>query len=588
MKTIGSSILEMSARNASRVAIKFKRDDVWKEVTWPEYYTDVELVGAGLMRLGVQAGDRVAIMANTRHEWAVCDLAIIGIQAVSVPIYQNNLPQDIEFILNDSESTVFIFENRKLLKTWISIKEKCPSVKTVISMEPIESPDIIGFDKLRELGREQLKKSPLCFRRKCEDISLDHIATIIYTSGTTGNPKGVVLTHLQVMSEVTEVIPACGVTADETSLCFLPFAHVLGRVELWSHVHIASTLAYAESIERIRNNLLEVRPTFIVAVPRIFEKIHAGIMAQVGNDNFKSHVFTWATGVGRRVSELKQAQRSIPIGLSTQYFLAKKLVLKKITDAFGGNIKFALSGGAPLGRELATFFHAAGILILEGYGLSETTAAICVNTPDHYEFGTVGRPAGDVQIKIAADGEILVKSAKVMMGYHKNVAADSESLKDGWLYTGDIGEFTARGSIRITDRKKDLIKTAGGKYVAPQKIQGLLQTSPLIGNTVIHGDERKYIVALLTLDRNYAENWAKKNSVSYDQWHDLIKDKNINEQVKSSIDEINKQLSSWETIKKYFILPIEFSVEGGELTPSLKVKRKALEKRYQKEIESLY
>ncbi len=596
-KTIGQAIIEMGKRDSQKPAVKYRQDNHWQSLSWQQYLSEVESLGAGLLKLGIEPDDKVGLMSNTRFEWGVCDLAILGCHGVTIPIYQNNVPDDIVYIINNSGAKIFFFENHYLFKIWNDIKEKCLSVKWAVSIEPIETlgsaaeadPSIIDFQSLKKTGSELLGKEPLCFQRKCESLLPTDIATIVYTSGTTGVPKGAVLTHTQIMSEVSEVIPICGVTHEDTSLCFLPLAHVMGRVEHWAHVEIGFTLAYAESIERIRPNLLEIKPTFIVAVPRIFEKIYTSILGQVSTPGLRSNLFKWAVQVGKRVSEFKQTRQTIPVDLLTQYIAAKKLVLNKVTDAFGGNIRFAISGGAPLSKEISSFFHGAGILVLEGYGLTETTAAIAVNTPFLYQFGTVGKPVGDVKIKLDDDGEILIRSDKVMKEYYNNPEATAEVFTaDGWFRSGDIGEFTESGCLRITDRKKDLIKTAGGKYIAPQRIENLLKLNPIIGNVLIHGDEKKYIVALVTVDRQYVENWAKQNKVPYKKWQELTLKAAVVDLVRKAITDTNRQLASWETIKKYLILPQEFTIEGGELTPSMKVKRKALDKKFVHEIQSLY
>jgi long-chain acyl-CoA synthetase len=362
----------------------------------------------------------------------------------------------------------------------------------------------------------------------------------------------------------------------------------MGRVEHWGHVYIGWTMAYAESIEKIRYNLPEIQPTVMVAVPRIFEKVYSAILAQVETQALRKKIFDWAMEIGRQISYKKVTHQLIPLKLLLQYEAAKKLVLNKVSEAFGGKLRFAISGGAPISKDLAQFFHAAGILILEGYGLTETTAAIAINTPYNYRFGSVGRPVGEAKIKIAEDGEILVKSHKVMKEYLKDPKNTAEVLKDGWFHTGDIGEVLPSGDIRITDRKKDLIKTAGGKYVAPQKLEALLLNNPLISHALIHGDQKKYIVALVTLDRLYLEKWAQEKDWTYNKWTDLAEHPDVIEAVRETVNKANSQLASFESIKKFKILPQEFTVEGGELTPSLKVKRKLLDKRFHEVIESLY
>ncbi|HWU44547.1 MAG TPA: AMP-dependent synthetase/ligase, partial [Bdellovibrio sp.] len=407
-------------------------------------------------------------------------------------------------------------------------------------------------------------------------------------SGTTGRPKGVVLTHLQAISEVSEAFPFAGANDKDISLSFLPYAHILGRIEHWGHLFIGYTMAYAESLEKVRGNLTDIRPTIMVSVPRIFEKIYAAIWAQIQTQPLKLKLFNWAFTIGKEVGEYKMNGQSLPLDLLLKYQLAHKLVLSKISDAFGGRLRFAISGGAPISKDIALFFHSAGILILEGYGLTETTAAITVNTPFNYRFGSVGRPIGEVKIKIAEDGEILIKSDKVMKEYYKNPQATKEVFTDGWFHTGDIGEILPGGDLKITDRKKDLIKTAGGKYVAPQRLEGLLKMCPYITNVLIHGDQKKYIVALLTVDRPGLEKFAKEKGVAYKDWNELVKGSFVNEIIRKAVADANSQLASYESIKKYLILPNEFTVEDGELTPSLKVKRKVLDVKFRDQIESLY
>ncbi|WII72868.1 long-chain fatty acid--CoA ligase [Bdellovibrio sp. 22V] len=587
--TLADCILNMRSRDPHDVAVKFKTNGTWISKNWSDYYQDVETVGSALLSLGIKPGDRVAIMANTRYEWSVMDLAIFGIKAITVPIYQNNTPEDVEYILNNSESRILVCETRGPLKTFDSIKDKTPKVEKVIVFEDTcPNPDAITWNRLREIGKTYLQSHPNKYSELCATITPEDTATILYTSGTTGKPKGVVLTHLQAFSEVSEAFPFCGASPKDTSLTFLPYAHILGRIEHWGHLFIGFTMAYAESLEKIRNNLIDIRPTIMVSVPRIFEKIYGAIWAQVQTQPLKMKLFTWALEVGKKVGEYKMSGQILPLDLLVKYELARKLVLSKITDAFGGRLRFAISGGAPISREIAMFFHSAGILILEGYGLTETTAAITVNTPFNYRFGSVGRPIGEVKLKIAEDGEILVKSDKVMKEYYKNPEATAAAFTDGWFHTGDIGEILPGGDLRITDRKKDLIKTAGGKYVAPQRVEGLLKLSPYVAHVHVHGDQKKYIVALLTLDRPSVEKLAKEKGVPFEKWETLVSSPFVQELARKAVSDANAQLASFESIKKYLVLPIEFTVEGGELTPSLKVKRKVLDQRYKDKIDELY
>ncbi len=587
--TLGKSILEMRHREPKKEALKFKIGKTWISKNWPEYYKDIETAGSALLALGIEPGDRVAIMANTRYEWSVMDYAILGIKAITVPIYQNNTAEDVEFILNNSQARILITESNGPLKIFQSVKYKCKSVEKIILMDELStSQDCLSWKGLQELGERFLEKNPLLYRNLCESLITSDVATVIYTSGTTGKPKGVVLTHLQAISEVSEAFPFVGATDQDISLTFLPYAHILGRVEHWGHIYIGYTLAFAESIEKIRSNLIEIQPTFMISVPRIFEKIYSAVWAQIQTQPLRLKLFEWALLVGKKVGECKMSGEVLPLDLFLKFELAKKLVLHKITDAFGGRLRFAISGGAAISKDIALFFHSAGVLILEGYGLTESTAAITVNTPFNYRFGSVGRPIGEVKIKIADDGEILVLSNKVMKEYYKNPEANLEAFTDGWYHTGDIGEVLPSGDIKITDRKKDLIKTAGGKYVAPQRVEGLLMLNPYVSHALIHGDQKKFIIALITLDRPSVQKLAKEKNISFSNWEDLVKTAFVSEIGRKAVADANAELASFESIKKFLILPDEFTVETGELTPSLKVKRKALDNKFKPQIESLY
>jgi long-chain acyl-CoA synthetase len=380
------------------------------------------------------------------------------------------------------------------------------------------------------------------------------------------------LTHEQILSEVEDLVKAFPISEQDSTLSFLPYAHVLGRSEMWLHTYLGFTINFAESIERMKANLAEVSPTIIIGVPRIFEKINAGLMTQIEGHPLRKHLFNWLSGARDPITGL----------------VADKLLFSKLRQGLGGKLRFVVSGGAALDKSLAQFFKRAGLLILEGYGLTETTGAIIVNTPEAYEFGTIGKPFGDVEVKLGVDGEILIRSKKVMKGYYKDEAATQEVLKDGYFATGDIGEWTEDGFLKITDRKKDLIKTAGGKYVAPQKLEAMLKSSPLISNVLIHGDRRKYVVALVTLNEPYAKRLAKERGWTYRDFKALTQNPELSDTVRKTIAQINTGLASYETIKSFAILPEDFTVEKGELTPSLKVKRKFADKKYSEVIDSLY
>lgn len=590
VKTICDCVLQMPHRGTDKTAVLTKVHRRWQEVSWTQYYDKIVAAGSGLLALGVQPHAKVAIMSNTRFEWSIADYAVLGCQAVTIPVYQTVTTADLQHILSNSEAEILFLETRAMLKQFLQIREHCPQVKKVICIDPVRDSDIefMTWDEFMALGAQEKYRWAAEFKKRCEATTRQDIATILYTSGTTGLPKGVVLTHEQIMSEITEAFPHLGVTEDDCTLSFLPYAHVMGRIEHWGHMIVGFKMAYAESIERIRGDLVDIKPTIIIAVPRIFEKVYSAIHAQLGNNVLRTQIFQRALKIGQEFSQLKIDRKPIPWKLFVEYQVAQKLVLNKVKEAFGGKMRFAVSGGAPISKDVAMFFNACGIIILEGYGLTETTAAICANTPYNYHFGSVGRPIGDVQIKIAEDGEILVKSKKVMREYYKNSEATEQAFTNGWFHTGDIGELLPSGDLKITDRKKDLIKTAGGKYVAPQHLENLLKMHSFISNILIHGDQKKYIVALITLDPQFLKNFATEKGLSYQDLSSLTQNPTVLEMVRKAVAETNTKLASFETVKRFAILPHEFTVESGELTPSLKVKRKVLDVKYKRQLEALY
>ncbi len=598
--TVCHKFLETSTKYATRLAVMYKRGGRWNELNWSAYRALVESIAAGLQTLGVRKGDRVAILSNTRLEWAATDLAILGLGAITIPIYQNSTPEDLSFILENSKTKILICESPAQLKKLTELLKPLKSIEKIICFESApkadgqlaqKSIDASGYVTLEDVqfrGETALKHSPTLYELALRELNLNDTATIIYTSGTTGRPRGVVITHTQALSEVSDAFPLLGVTVRDRSLCFLPYAHILGRVEIWGHGLTGYTMAFAEGIDRLKDNLVEVKPTIMMAVPRVFEKIYNGILAQAEVSTLKSKVFHWALATGREMSQYKVEKQPVPLELALRYRLAKKLVFDSISDRMGGRLRFAICGGAPMSRSIAEFFHAAGLLILEGYGLTETTAAVAVNTPFDYRFGTVGKGIGDVRFKIADDGEILVHSKKVMKEYLDDPVATAEVLIDGWFHTGDIGELSTEGYLRITDRKKDLIKTAGGKYVAPQKLEGLLKSSRFISQVHIHGDQKKYIVALLTLNMDSLRTWAQDNDIATKSRDELVANPKVKELLKAAVAETNSHLASFETIKNFALLPRDFTIESGELTPSLKVKRKVVDQNYKNMIDALY
>ncbi len=527
-----------------------------------------------LKSLGIQSGDHIAIMSNNCVEWALTDLASQCLGAVTVPIYPNASDQDLAHILHSTQpKLIFLGDDRQLSRL-----SKTQSENVILFRSNSRSKSDEGnlfWTKIDE-AMKSVNADSKDFFSACEKIGLKQTVTIVFTSGTSGRPKGIVLTQTQVLSEIKDIATVFPISSKDLTLSFLPYAHILGRVEMWLSSYAGFTLAFCESIDLIRRYILEVSPTVLIAVPRIFEKIYGSVISRLNG-----HYLT------RIVHEVEQRGFLGSLVVAPARVLLQKQIKERLRDALGGQLKYAISGGAPLSKEVSEFFHRCDVLLLEGYGLTETTGAICVNTPDDYHFGTVGRPLPDVKIKLDVDGEILVKSKKVFD--HMLDENDEKKIdEDGFFATGDIGEWTPNGFLRITDRKKDLIKTSGGKYVAPQRIENLFKKYPLIAQSLVFGDQRKFIVALLTLDLTELKSFAHQRKIPFSKAVDLVHSPVVAKEVEEIVRQVNAELAGFESIKRFRILNEELSVERGELTPSLKVRRKFCEEKFKSEIESLY
>lgn len=560
----------------SGVAIEYKAQGKWLQISWSDYLNKIISASHFLADKGMQKKSHVGLMSSTRWEWAALDLAILASGSVTVPMYPNLSDDDLLYTINHSEIEVLIYENEDHQKQLARISSGLKKNIVQLSIAEISFSEAISSDQRS------------AFLKNASFISPQDMATIVYTSGTTGQPKGAVLLHEAIYSEVVESFDLFGIKKNNKCLTFLPFAHVLGRIEHWGSCYVGHSIAYAESIEKIKGNLLEVKPDFLIAVPRIFEKVYSGIMAQIETNSVKQKLFTNALEIAEKVHTYRKTKQIIPWSLLIQYEFLNQIAFSAIKKAFGGRLQFAVSGGAPLSPQLAHFFACCGISILEGYGLTETCAAITVNNLVNNQPGTVGQPIGDVQIKFAEDGEILVKSKKCLKEYYKNPEATQQSIINGYFATGDIGIMTESGFLKITDRKKDLIKTAGGKYVAPQKLEGLMKQEPLISQVLIFGDQKKFISALISLDEAQIKQWAKNQNITFSLVDDLYHNPALKIRIQKHIQSINTQLASYEAIKKFEIVPDNWTVENGSLTQSLKVKRKFLEKKYHDLIEEMY
>ena len=567
--------------------------DEWVTVTWSELDEVVRELGAGLIALGVGPEDRVAIASSTRYEWALADLAVMLCGGATTTIYPTTMADDVAYILSDSGTMVVFAENADQVEKLRSIRPRVPGVSKVIVMDPIDDGDdwTLSMDDLRALGREYLEGDPGAIDTRIDAIQPDQLATIIYTSGTTGRPKGVRLRHSAWIYEAAAVDATGILTEDDLQYLWLPLAHVFGKVLLTLPIQVGFPTAIDGRIDKIVDNLAVVQPTFMGAAPRIFEKAYGRIQTMMESEGGLRHkLFTWASGVGREVSILREQGKSPSGLLAVQYAISDKIIGTKIRERFGGRVRFFISGSAALNQDVARWFDAMGMLIMEGYGLTETSAASFVARPKAYRFGAVGWALPGTEVRLADDGEVLLRGPGVMEGYHNNPDATSEVFDgDGWFHTGDIGEVDERGFLRITDRKKDLFKTSGGKYIAPSIIESTFKgLCPYASQLVVYGADRNFVSALVTLDADAITAWAEQNGMAGRSYAEIVGSDACREMVQGYIDQLNAGLNRWETIKKFTILDHDLSVEDGELTPSLKLKRKVVSERYKDVLDAHY
>ena len=558
-------------RHGPKAAIRFKDDSgKWVARTYDELGETVRELALGLIDLGVEKGDKVAILSNTRAEWTYFDLAALSVGATVVPIYQTNSPEECQYVLENSDSKAVIVEDDEQLEKVRAVKDRCPMLEHVIRMTGT-SDDTISMQALAERGRARPEAE---WSERYSSVGSDDICTFIYTSGTTGPPKGCVISHGNYRHMLDMVVEESVLGEEEVTYLFLPLAHSFALLIQLGTFELGSELAYWERDPlKIVPNLAEVKPTYFPSVPRIFEKIYTAATANVEKEGgLKKAIFWWAIGVGKKVRELERGGKEPGFLLRKQYEFADKQVLSKIRALFGGELRLAVTGAAPINPDILRFFDAAGILILEGWGMTETSTAATIARPDDFKFGTVGRPFKQCEVKIADDGEILVKGPNIFQGYYKNEKATAETLKDGWLHTGDIGELDSDGFLKITGRKKDIIITAGGKNITPANLEAEIKQHPLVSQCVVIGDRRPYLIALVTLDPEEAEKFEG----------------DPRETIQAHVDDINEKFARVEQVKKFTILPEDLSQEGGELTPTLKVKRNVVADKYEAEIEKLY
>jgi long-chain acyl-CoA synthetase len=574
--------------------------DDWKSLSWAQAAERVTAIAAGLIELGVEPEQRVALASATRIEWILADLGIMCAGAATTTVYPQTNAEESAYILADSESRVLIAENAEQLAKAEARREELPGLThvVVIDGEGVETGDrVLTLAELESRGAARLEKEPGLVEERVGAIARDQLATLIYTSGTTGRPKGVRLPH-DSWSYMARAIAATGlVTADDVQYLWLPLAHVFGKVLTSGQIEVGHVTAVDGRVDKIIENLPVVRPTYMAAVPRIFEKVYNGVAARArAGGAAKYKIFQWAAEVAREYAKTTQdnfrrtGTASAPFGLSAKHKVADALVYAKIREAFGGNLRACVSGSAALAPDIGYFFSGAGIHILEGYGLTESSAASFVNPGEAYRTGTVGKPLPGTEVRIADDGEILLRGPGIMQGYHKLPEKTAEVLEpDGWFHTGDIGELSPDGYLRITDRKKDLIKTSGGKYVAPAEVEGRFKAlCPYVSNILVHGADRNFCTALIALDEAALTEWAKENGLEGRPYAEIVAAPATVEMVDGYVRQLNEGLQRWQTIKKFRLLPRDLDVEHGEITPSLKLKRPVVEREYRHLIDEMY
>ncbi len=577
-----------------RLAATYKKDGRWQSLTYGQFYQRVLMAARGLRKLGVGPGDKVAILSENRVGWIIADLGILTARAVSVPIYATNTPEQVAYVLEHSGARIVFVSTRLQYEKLMAVRERLPQLEMVIAFERFigdRSLPVFHLYQLSEISHPISAEEQAELESEIERIGRDDLLTLIYTSGTTGVPKGVMLTHGNFLVDAWLGLERLqGRERQETFLSFLPLSHVLERTAgYYAALMSGSRIAFAESIDKVVENMVEVKPTAMVSVPRLFEKIYSRIYENVHlMSPPKRQLFHRAIEVGREYIYRRYVERR-PTGLlRARYRFYDRLIFSKIRQKFGGNMRFFISGGAPLDKTINEFMWIIGIPTFEGYGLTETSPAITLNSLDQIRFGSVGRPLDLTEVKLAEDGELLVRGPQLMQGYYRNEQATAEAMKDGWFHTGDIARIDEEGYVYIVDRKKELIVTAGGKNIAPQPLENELKLDKYISQAFVYGDRKPYLVALITPNMERLIELGHQQNLDYFDVEELVANEKVRAVFAERIAQLNAKLPSYETIKKFVLLPRDFSVEGGELTPTLKLKRKVIYEKYRERIEALY
>lgn len=590
VKTLSEVFLNTIQNYPKPEFMLFKKEGKYVPISMQEFGATVKFLALGLHTLGHAKGDKLIILSENRPAWTVTDFANLCLGGVTVPIYTTLVPEAVKYIINDSDARIVIVSTTDQWKKVEAVRAELPRVEHVIGLaDQALAPGVLTLAEILARGKALAAERPGLFEELARTVRPEDEASIIYTSGTTGLPKGVVLTHANFVTNLVSVCEIIEFSDKDTSLSFLPLSHVLERIVTFAYVYRGTTIAYAESVETVGADLLEVHPHIMVSVPRVFEKIYAKVMDTVlASPGLRRKIFFWALKTGKAYSARQLAHKPIGGGLKFRRKIAHKLVFSKIIAKTGGRVRFFVSGGAPLSKDIAEFFHALGLIILEGYGLTETSPVISINTFEKLKFGSVGPVLPGVEVKIASDGEILARGPNVMKGYYKKPTETAEVFEAGWFKTGDIGFLDEEGFLTITDRKKDLIVTAGGKNIAPQPIENILKTNPYITGAVVIGDRRRFVAALIVPNFEKLEEYARFSKIPFGSRAELVRNEQVVSFLKSEIDRATPQLASYEKIKRIALLERDFEIEKGEITPTLKVKRNAVETAYADLINTLY
>ncbi|MFQ6676246.1 MAG: AMP-dependent synthetase/ligase [Fidelibacterota bacterium] len=591
--TISEMFLNVCQTHGDRDVYGYKENGQWKTLSFRQVRETTEDIAYGLASLGVNKGDRVAILSNNSPRWAMNDYAIICLGAVTVTVYPTLTARQVRFILDDSGSKAVLVEDREQAEKVLTFFDESESLKDLIVLndEDLQREGTHTFSALVEEGKTFKESAGFDFEERAGSAKPDDLLTLIYTSGTTGEPKGVMLTHDNLASNIKATLEVIPINEDDMFLSFLPLSHGFERMGgHFTGFSVGGTIYYAESINTVAENIPEVRPTVMTSVPRLYEKMYARVLDKVAGDPpLRQKIFWWAVGIGRQAVSYRQRNAPLPAGLKVKFSIADRLVFSKLKKRLGGRLRFFVSGAAPLPREIGEFFAAANIIILEGYGLTETSPVMTVNRLDDFRFGSVGKPIPGVEVKIAEDGEILNRGPNTMKGYFKNEEATREAIDDdGWLHTGDIGYFDDEGFLRITDRKKNLLVTSGGKNVAPTPLENSLSTSKYVEQCMVVGDRRRFISALIVPSFESVEAYAAEKGIPFENREELVRHPDILALFQKEVERAMEDFAQFEKVKKFALLPTEWTIEENELTPTLKVKRKVVEGKYADIIDGLY